>query len=313
MTENKAAPLGQDPIEDAIFILTEEADALSDCHTRTIGDWAGEDEFKARYDWIQAVIAGLSKLRAPVADELPEWKQISAKLARGETLTPLEFFIHENEPAGDDADDWRDQLDAALASAPVAKPSPASQDFAQEVWAAAQSPHGEPMEKSVSRVASLLAEWGAPVAGEARPVAKRAKERPSDESILDAWDEHVTPSTTAYLIDDADKVAFARAVLADAAPQASEAVCSCPTGDGSLRHPCAVHPPGDKDGGDCARGAGDEPIAWESTTPAYFKFITDSRYRKFSPAVRKWYRPYRCSTCAALSPTQPTEQGERDA
>jgi hypothetical protein len=25
-------------------------------------------------------------------------------------------------------------------------------------------------------------------------------------------------------------------------PQASEAVCSCPTGDGPLRHPCAVHP-----------------------------------------------------------------------
>lgn len=68
----------------------------------------------------------------------------------------------------------------------------------------------------------------------------------------------------------------------------------------------------DKDGGDCAKGAGDEPIAWESTTPVYFKFITDSRYRKFSPAVRKWYRPYRCSTCAALSPTQPAEQGERD-
>jgi hypothetical protein len=33
--------------------------------------------------------------------------------------------------------------------------------------------------------------------------------------------------------------------------QASEdgADCSCPTGDGSLRHPCAVHPPGEKDGG----------------------------------------------------------------
>lgn len=30
-----------------------------------------------------------------------------------------------------------------------------------------------------------------------------------------------------------------------AAPQASEAECSCPSGDGSLRHPCAVHPAGD--------------------------------------------------------------------
>lgn len=25
-------------------------------------------------------------------------------------------------------------------------------------------------------------------------------------------------------------------------PVAGEAVCSCPSGDGSLRHPCAVHP-----------------------------------------------------------------------
>ena len=34
------------------------------------------------------------------------------------------------------------------------------------------------------------------------------------------------------------------------------AVCSCPTGDGSLLHPCAVHP-------DCAKGAGDERAAFE--------------------------------------------------
>jgi hypothetical protein len=53
--------------------------------------------------------------------------------------------------------------------------------------------------------------------------------------------------------DLADKVRavlrLARQGVHPAAPQASEAVCSCPTGDGSLRHPCAVHPPGDKDGG----------------------------------------------------------------
>lgn len=40
-----------------------------------------------------------------------------------------------------------------------------------------------------------------------------------------------------------------RDLIENAAPQASKAVCSCPTGDGSLRHPCAVHPPGEKDGG----------------------------------------------------------------
>ncbi|WP_342705199.1 hypothetical protein OHZ10_29415 [Burkholderia arboris] len=40
-----------------------------------------------------------------------------------------------------------------------------------------------------------------------------------------------------------------------------------------------------------------EPIAWESTTVAYTKYITDERYQKFSPEVRKWYKPYHCSSC----------------
>ncbi|KVO11735.1 hypothetical protein WJ73_19495 [Burkholderia ubonensis] len=48
----------------------------------------------------------------------------------------------------------------------------------------------------------------------------------------------------------------------------------------------------------------DQPIAWEATTPAYIKYITDERYQKFSPAVRKWYKPYRCSSC------QPEPRGE---
>ncbi|MCH4581715.1 dATP/dGTP pyrophosphohydrolase domain-containing protein [Achromobacter xylosoxidans] len=70
MKENNAAQAAtQHPIDEAIVILTEEAAALSDCHTRPIGDWTGEDEAKARYDYIQTVIAALSKLRAPVADE----------------------------------------------------------------------------------------------------------------------------------------------------------------------------------------------------------------------------------------------------
>ncbi|CAJ47996.1 hypothetical protein [Bordetella avium] len=61
--------------------------------------------------------------RANVGKVLPEWEQVSAKLECGETLTPLEVFVHYNEPAGDDADAWRDQLSAALASAPVVNPT----------------------------------------------------------------------------------------------------------------------------------------------------------------------------------------------
>ncbi|WP_343482994.1 ead/Ea22-like family protein [Enterobacter cloacae] len=42
-----------------------------------------------------------------------------------------------------------------------------------------------------------------------------------------------------------------------------------------------------------------KPIAWESTTPVYVKFITDERYQRLRPGYQKWYKPYRCSQCAA--------------
>lgn len=48
-----------------------------------------------------------------------------------------------------------------------------------------------------------------------------------------------------------------------------------------------------------------EPVAWESTTPAYTKYVTQSRYEKFSPAVRSWYKPFKCSACAAPPAQQP--------
>jgi hypothetical protein len=50
---------------------------------------------------------------------------------------------------------------------------------------------------------------------------------------------------------------------------------------------------------DTAPGDDFEPTAWEATTPVYRKYITESTYQKFSPEARKWYRPYRCSACAA--------------
>lgn len=43
------------------------------------------------------------------------------------------------------------------------------------------------------------------------------------------------------------------------------------------------------------------PIAWEATTSAYIKFITQERYSRFAPAVQRWYKPYRCSSCATLA------------
>ena len=50
--------------------------------------------------------------------------------------------------------------------------------------------------------------------------------------------------------------------------------------------------------------AAQEPFAWESTTPAYNKFITQSRYEKFSPEMQRWYKPFMCSSCAALVEAQ---------
>lgn len=50
-------------------------------------------------------------------------------------------------------------------------------------------------------------------------------------------------------------------------------------------------------------------IAWESTTPGYRKYITESTYQRFSPEIRAWYKPFRCSNCAtATLEDQPDEQ-----
>ncbi|OWT73000.1 hypothetical protein CEY04_23175 [Achromobacter sp. HZ28] len=57
-----------------------------------------------------------------------------------------------------------------------------------------------------------------------------------------------------------------------------------------------------------------ETIAWESTTPVYIQYVTDSRYRKFPAYARKWYRPYRCAACdgraAAAALCDPHQKGE---
>ncbi len=40
-----------------------------------------------------------------------------------------------------------------------------------------------------------------------------------------------------------------------------------------------------------------EPIAWESTTEAYKKYITQKQYDTFNSNFQKWYKPYKCSSC----------------
>jgi hypothetical protein len=44
-----------------------------------------------------------------------------------------------------------------------------------------------------------------------------------------------------------------------------------------------------------------ELVAWQSITTAYKKYVTQSTYAKFSPNVKRWYRPYNCSNCTEKS------------
>lgn len=41
------------------------------------------------------------------------------------------------------------------------------------------------------------------------------------------------------------------------------------------------------------------PIGWESMTIGFIRYVSHERYMKFSPGAKKWYKPYRCSSCEA--------------
>ena len=51
-----------------------------------------------------------------------------------------------------------------------------------------------------------------------------------------------------------------------------------------------------------------EPIAWEATSAGVIKFVTDSRYKKFSQNIQQYYKPYRCSHCSEPVKQEPVEQ-----
>ena len=41
-----------------------------------------------------------------------------------------------------------------------------------------------------------------------------------------------------------------------------------------------------------------EPVAWEATVPGYIKYVTQSRYERFSNIAKSGYKPFKCSNCA---------------
>ncbi|WP_238920771.1 hypothetical protein, partial [Achromobacter xylosoxidans] len=81
-----------------------------------------------------------------------------------------------------------------------------------------------------------------------------------------AWmlsSEHDRPNMLIALIQDA----------LQSQPQADKDGCTCPSGDGSLRHPCPMHPGVDKDGG--------QQLGWRVTD--------DMRYAvRFAPSSAHW-------------------------
>lgn len=47
-----------------------------------------------------------------------------------------------------------------------------------------------------------------------------------------------------------------------------------------------------------------EPMTWESTTEAYIKYVSQSRYEKFSPQVQRWYKPIPTAAGTSQQPFQ---------
>ncbi len=52
-----------------------------------------------------------------------------------------------------------------------------------------------------------------------------------------------------------------------------------------------------------------EPVAWEATTPGYIKYVTDKQYRSYSETAKRWYKPYKCSSCTTPKQAEPAHYG----
>ncbi|WP_261533597.1 hypothetical protein [Burkholderia multivorans] len=126
--------------------------------------------------------------------------------------------------------------------------------------------HAQKAQKNHDLSGSLAAFRVVPLYAAPQPPAQPdAREGLTDEQILECATRRVPPRE----VPEIPELAFSRSQFVDV-----------------VRALLAAHP------------GQPEPIAWESTTVAYAKYITDERYQKFSPEVRKWYKPYRCSACS---------------
>ncbi|WP_238909170.1 hypothetical protein [Achromobacter ruhlandii] len=180
----------------------------------------------------------LSQLRAPVADEPPSgtrWPVLRA-MARNYTAGTHTWDALDAEACEQAAEEIR-HLRAALASAPVA-----GEAVAWKIYDAALGKHILTENPKVADM--LLREGGNTVRplvyGDAAPQASEAV-----RDALMAFDEAMSLcGDFPELQHHRDALLFAvqKARAALKQPQADKDGCTCPSGDGSLRHPCAALP-----------------------------------------------------------------------
>lgn len=256
---------------------------------------------------------------APVADERAAFEASYRERYRVPAHAPLTY------PDVAAAWEWW-QRRAALASAPVAGEAQAEQ-FIQA--AIDQAP--EPLRRLGEYLSRVLDEdqWAtaermllgacnaAPQASEAKPYFSQCVfHGPAPEGFAD-WYQ--------WLEAPVKMGAFIRAATADDwkrsedASQDSQAQCSCPSGDGSLRHPCAVH------GGDHFRGVTKMVGASEAVRDALAELVRlqnlkDSKNHQPNPQRSDEWAEYRRlwptameKARAALSAQPGAQKGSRDA
>lgn len=232
-----------------------------------------------RRDHIQSLIesALLSKLRAPVADERAALSQYDyqalfdaiGKAVKVHPNLSIEISVQAfraalasgslAKPKRAPLDDWRVQAIAECLEAEwdYMTPDQAEGDarlivgymieYEKESDRIEAQHAAEPVHPVAQAVRNLRA--SAPVAGEAQKGWRLVPEKLTEE-MRTAGEVVRSPSgTVSYglsrhalaLAWDALLSAAPSPPATHAAPQASEAQCSCPSGDGSLRWPCAVH------------------------------------------------------------------------
>ncbi|MFM9867093.1 hypothetical protein [Achromobacter xylosoxidans] len=221
----------QHPIDEAICLLSAEAESIRECHTPGCdrNDWTGESEAKAAHDNMMRVAAALSKLRSPVADERAAFKKCHSAIIKAlasiamadgpDTRKADDPELLYRSPVMDDVVRIRvalDECSAALASAPVADRQ-RLRELVDVVWNEATESTAVPdtpwADRLIDKVFPSLAA-SAPVAGEAQPLGYVMKGRewpnqcyyPSSHKPTDI--HNWTP------------------VFDHAAPQASECECS---------------------------------------------------------------------------------------